>query len=63
MEKVQVEISLQSYGNWNNNLKFSGSYEQVKEQTDLFYEKAKVSMNKVIENTVAYHNGVAKHFK
>jgi len=39
MNDIHIEISLKSYGEWDNTLKFKGSYEQIKEQVDLFVHK------------------------
>lgn len=63
MPNIKAEITLNSHGNWENHLALDGDYEQVKEQIDLFYEKAKLCMDKVIEKEIAYHDGVAKHFR
>ena len=61
--EVKIEITIKSHGHWDNSLNFTGSYEQAKEQINLFYEKVKLSIDKVTEHEVAYHDGVAKHTK
>ncbi len=61
MEKINVKIDLKSHGNWELSLEIGADYEKVKEQIDLFYEKAISVMDKVIEKEVAYHEGVTKH--
>jgi len=63
MTNIKVKITLNSHGSWENTLEVEGEYEKVKEQIDIFYESAAISMDKVIEKVVAYHDGVAKHLK
>ena len=63
MPEVKAEIKLNAHREWENCLKIDGSYEQVKEQIDLFYEIAKTCMEMAIKREETYHEGVAKHFR
>lgn len=65
MPDIKVEIIISSHGNWENKLIIDGKYEEVRDtiqrQIIEFYNKALVSMNKVIEKEKTYHEGVASH--
>lgn len=60
---VRVNIKIASHGHWDNVLSIEGEYEDVKEEVKQFYDNAALSIQKVIEKEIAYHDGVAKHFR
>jgi hypothetical protein len=62
MSDLSVNINVNSHGQWENSINLNGSYEQIKEQVNKFYEMCKVAMDKVIEKEIARQEGAsARH--